>query len=79
MLLVAKRDRLARDAFMIARLEREIAKKGARLVSAAGEGTDSDDPTEIFTRRILDAVAELERSLTAVRTRAALRCAASEA
>lgn len=72
-LLVAKRDRLARDSFMTAILEREISRKGARLVSAAGEGTADDDPTSIFTRRILDAVAELERSLTAARTRAALR------
>lgn len=72
-LLVAKRDRLARDSFMTAILEREIGRKGARLVSAAGEGTADDDPTSIFTRRILDAVAELERSLGAARTRAALR------
>jgi DNA invertase Pin-like site-specific DNA recombinase len=72
-LLVAKRDRLARDTFVTAILERELQRKGARLVSAAGEGTDSDDPTAVFTRRILDAVAELERGLTAARTRAALR------
>jgi DNA invertase Pin-like site-specific DNA recombinase len=72
-LLVAKRDRLARDTFVTAILERELQRKGARLVSAAGEGTDSDDPTAVFTRRILDAVAELERGLTVARTRAALR------
>lgn len=72
-LIVAKRDRLARDTFMTAILERELSRKGARLVSAAGEGTDSDDPTAVFTRRILDAVAELERGLIAARTRAALR------
>lgn len=73
LLIVAKRDRLARDSFMTAILERELSRKGARLVSAAGEGTADDDPTSIFTRRILDAVAELERGLTAARTRAALR------
>jgi DNA invertase Pin-like site-specific DNA recombinase len=72
-LIVAKRDRIARDAFMSVLIEREAAKKGARIVSAAGEGTSSDDPSEVFTRRILDAVAELERALTAARTRAALR------
>jgi DNA invertase Pin-like site-specific DNA recombinase len=72
-LLVAKRDRLARDAFMSVLIEREAAKKGARIVSAAGEGTESDDPSAVFTRRILDAVAELERGLTAARTRSALR------
>jgi DNA invertase Pin-like site-specific DNA recombinase len=71
--IVAKRDRLARDSFLSVLIEREAAKKGARIVSAAGEGTDTDDPTATFTRRILDAVAELERSLIAARTRAALR------
>jgi DNA invertase Pin-like site-specific DNA recombinase len=43
-LIVAKRDRIARDAFVSVLIEREAAKKGARIVSAAGEGTDSDDP-----------------------------------
>jgi DNA invertase Pin-like site-specific DNA recombinase len=72
-LIVAKRDRIARDSFLSVLIEREAAKKGARIVSAAGEGTETDDPAAIFTRRILDAVAELERALTAARTRAALR------
>lgn len=72
-LLVAKRDRIARDAFVSVLIEREVAKKGARIVSAAGEGTETDEPSAVFTRRILDAVAELERALTAARTRAALR------
>ena len=68
-LIVAKRDRIARDSFLSVLIEREAAKKGARIVSAAGEGTETDDPAAIFTRRILDAVAELERALTAARTR----------
>jgi DNA invertase Pin-like site-specific DNA recombinase len=72
-LLVAKRDRIARDVLVSILIEREAGKKGARIVSAAGEGTDSDDPAAVFTRRILDAVAELERAMTAARTRAALR------
>ena len=72
-LIVAKRDRLARDSFIAVLIEREAAKKGASGASGTGEGTDSDDPAATFTRRILDAVAELERSLTAARTRAALK------
>jgi len=72
-LIVAKRDRIARDAFLSVLVEREAAKKGARIISAAGEGTETDDPGAVFTRRILDAVAELERALTAARTRSALR------
>lgn len=72
-LIVAKRDRIARDALISVLIEREVGKKGGRIVSAAGEGTDTDDPSAVFTRRILDAVGELERALTAARTRAALR------
>jgi DNA invertase Pin-like site-specific DNA recombinase len=71
-LLVAKRDRIARDAFLAVLVEREAARKGARIVSAAGEGTENDDPAAVFTRRILDAVSELERALIASRTRAAM-------
>jgi DNA invertase Pin-like site-specific DNA recombinase len=72
-LLVAKRDRIARDAFLAVLVERSVTKKGCRIVSAAGEGTENDDPAAVFTRRILDAVSELERSLIAARTRAAMR------
>jgi DNA invertase Pin-like site-specific DNA recombinase len=72
-LLVAKRDRIARDAFLAVLVERAVAKKGCRIISASGEGTETDDPAAIFTRRILDAVSELERSLIAARTRAAMR------
>lgn len=71
-LLVAKRDRIARDAFLAVLVEREVARKGARIISAAGEGTETDDPAAVFTRRILDAVSELERALIASRTRAAM-------
>jgi DNA invertase Pin-like site-specific DNA recombinase len=72
-LLVAKRDRIARDTFISVLVERTVLKKGARIISTSGEGTESDDPSAIFTRRILDAVAELERALIAARTSAALQ------
>lgn len=72
-LLVAKRDRLGRDVVAVALIERLIARKGARVVSAAGEGTDSDDPTSLLMRRIVDAFGEYERLLIGSRTRAALR------
>ena len=72
MLLVAKRDRLGRDVIAVAMIERLIAKRGARVVSAAGEGTDSDDPSALLMRRLIDSFAEYERALIAARTRAAL-------
>lgn len=74
-LVVSRRDRIARDAFLSVVIEREVAKKGCRIISASGEGTENDDATSIFVRRVLDAVAELERALIAARTRAAMAAA----
>ena len=71
--LVAKRDRLGRDPIAIAMIEAAVKRKGARIVSAAGEGTEGDDPTNVLMRRIVDAFAEYERLIIAARTRAALR------
>jgi site-specific DNA recombinase len=72
-LLIAKRDRLGRDVVALALIERLIARKGAKVVSAAGEGTDNDDPTSLLMRRMIDAFGEYERLLIGARTRAALR------
>jgi DNA invertase Pin-like site-specific DNA recombinase len=70
--VVARRDRLARDVLAAAMLERLTADAGARIVSAAGEGTDGDDPAACLMRRMVDAFAEYERALIAARTRAAM-------
>jgi site-specific DNA recombinase len=71
-LLVAKRDRLGRDVIAVAMIERLIAKRGARVVSAAGEGTENDDPSAVLMRRLIDSFAEYERLIIAGRTRSAL-------
>lgn len=71
-LVVAKRDRLARDSLAAAMLEQLTAREGARIVSAAGEGTGGDDPSDVLMRRLVDAFAEYERALIRTRTRAAL-------
>lgn len=75
-LLVSKRDRLSRDPVSAAVVERMVAKRRGRIVSAAGEGTDDDDPTSILLRRIVDAFAEHERLIIAARTRSALKAKA---
>jgi DNA invertase Pin-like site-specific DNA recombinase len=72
-LLVARRDRLARDMVISALVEREVAKRKAKLVSAAGEGSELDGPSGELVRAILDAVAQHERAQIALRTRLALR------
>jgi DNA invertase Pin-like site-specific DNA recombinase len=72
-LLVAKRDRLSRgDPVATAMIERLVQRTGARVVSAAGEGTDSDDPGAVLMRRLVDAFAEYELRIIRARTRAAL-------
>jgi DNA invertase Pin-like site-specific DNA recombinase len=71
-LLVAKRDRVARDPILTAMIEAAVKRRGGRLVSAAGEGTATDDPDDVLMRRIVDAFAEYERLIITARTRAAL-------
>ena len=72
-LLVAKRDRLFRaDPYECAVIERAIKYRGAKFVSVAGEGTGDESPSSILMGRILDAMAEHERLLASVRTRAVM-------
>lgn len=73
-LLVAKRDRLARDVMNAAMIERLVERVGARVVSAAGEGTNGDaaDPSGMLMRGIVDLFAQYERAVIRSRTRAAL-------
>lgn len=71
-LLVARRDRLSRDFLETGLIERLVKKRGARVVSAAGEGTLDDEPSSVFTRHVMDAVAELELSMIRARTKASL-------
>jgi len=71
-LLVSKRDRIARDVMMASTIEHIVSKKGARIVSA--DGIDcSDDPSARMIRQILDVFAEYELAMIRMRTRAALR------
>jgi DNA invertase Pin-like site-specific DNA recombinase len=71
LLVVAKRDRLARDVVLAAMIERLAARVGASVVSAAGEG-EGDSPADGLMRRMIDAFAEYERALIRARTRSAL-------
>jgi len=71
-LLVQKRDRLVRDVFIAIMIERQVAQVGARLVSAAGEGTADDEPSSVLLRRVLDSFNEYERAMIRVRTVAAM-------
>ena len=71
-IVVAKMDRLSRDPLCQMTIERLLAKKDSRVLSAAGEGTEDDSPAAVLMRRILSAVSENEKALVSVRTKAAL-------
>jgi DNA invertase Pin-like site-specific DNA recombinase len=70
-LLVAKRDRLARDVVVAAMIERLVERSGARVLSANGAGNE-DGPEGLLMKTLLDAFAQYERALIRARTRAAL-------
>jgi site-specific DNA recombinase len=70
-LVVAKRDRIARDVVLTAGVERAAAQSGAAVVSAAGEG-NGDAPADAFMRTVIDGAAAYERALIRARTKAAL-------
>jgi site-specific DNA recombinase len=73
-LVVAKLDRVSRgEPLAAAMIEAAVTRKGARIVSAAGEGTGSDDPTAILMKRMVMAFAEYERLIIGARTKAALQ------
>lgn len=71
LLLVAKRDRLARDAMKAGFIHALVERTGARVVSAAGEGNGSD-PTDILLRGIIDLFSQHEKLVIRARTKSAL-------
>lgn len=70
-LVVAKRDRIARDVLTAALVDRLCERKGARIQTADGAGNESG-PEGALMRTLLDAFAAYERALIASRTKAAL-------
>lgn len=70
-LLVAKRDRLARDVVVAAMVERLAERDGARILSADG-ASNGAGPEGALMRTLLDAFAAYERALVRARTTAAL-------
>jgi DNA invertase Pin-like site-specific DNA recombinase len=74
-LLVAKRDRLARGGLLMALAEAAVKIRGSRVASAAGEGTlaSEDSESDLILRTITDLFAQLELVKIRARTRAALQ------
>jgi DNA invertase Pin-like site-specific DNA recombinase len=70
-LVVARRDRLARDVAVAVTIEKAVTRCGARVVSADGVA-NGETAADDFLRTILDAAAAYERALIRARTKAAL-------
>ncbi|HTP29070.1 MAG TPA: recombinase family protein [Anaeromyxobacteraceae bacterium] len=72
LLVVAKRDRLARDLLKAGAIEAMATARGGRVVSADG-AADGNDPTAVLMRQLLDAFAQFERAMIRSRISAAMR------
>lgn len=70
-LVVAKRDRLARDVMVATAVERLVEAKGARIASADGTG-NATGPEGAFMRGMVDLFSAHERALIRARTKSAL-------
>ena len=70
--MVAKRDRLGRDLTAVIAIASMVNSKKAKIISAAGEGTDSDDPSSILMRGMFDLIAQFERDIIRERTKVAM-------
>jgi len=71
-LVVSRRDRLARDVVASAMIERLATRKGATVASADGTGNGTGPEAEMM-RGILAVFAQYERQIIRGRTRAALQ------
>lgn len=71
-LLVSRLDRLSRDLYGGILIDELVSKKKARVISAAGEGTESDDPANQMMKNMFRVVAGFERGITQFRIKAAL-------
>lgn len=71
LLVILRRDRIARDVLVAGLIDRAVESYGAQVHSIDGAG-NGKSPTEVFTKTILDASSQLERAMIAARTKAAL-------
>ena len=71
-LLVYKRDRIARDVYLSELINRSVLKKGAKIEAISGD-VEGDGPEQQLIRQVVAAMAEYERKLIARRTSDCLR------
>lgn len=70
-LLVYKRDRLARNVYLEETLKRAVEARGGRIMAVSGD-IEGDGPEQVMIRQILSSISEYERKLIGIRTRWAM-------
>jgi site-specific DNA recombinase len=71
-LLVFKRDRLARNVYLSEQINRAVTHKGGTIEAVSGD-IEGDGPEQIMIRQVLASIAEYERKLIGQRTSYAMR------
>lgn len=71
LLVVARRDRLARTVKVAIDIQERVERAGARIASAV-RGADDDDPDNVFVAQLDDALAQREVAMIRKRTKLAL-------
>lgn len=71
LIIMLRRDRLARDRYQAAVIERAVQRAGARIVTLDGVG-EGEGPGQDLMKGVLDLLAEYERSVIRLRTKAAM-------
>ena len=71
-LLVYKRDRLARNVYLSEQINRAVERRGATIEAVTGD-VKGDSAETVMIRQVLAAIAEYERKMIASRTRHAMR------
>jgi DNA invertase Pin-like site-specific DNA recombinase len=70
-LVAIKRDRLARETMNVCMIERLAERKGACVLTCAGEG-EGNSPEAVLMRTMVDAFAQYERQIIGARTKTAM-------
>ena len=71
-LVVYRRDRLARNVYLSEQINRTVERKGAAICAVSGD-ISGDSPEIQMIRQVLAAMAEYERKIISIRTSHAMR------
>jgi len=71
-LIVFKRDRLARNVFLAEQINRAVGARGASIEAVTGD-VAGNGPEQVMIRQVLASIAEYERKLIAMRTSWAMK------